>query len=108
VTRMLTAELSKVQSRQDLLNAGSRLKSGFNHMVDVMIAAREYYESHPAAEIPELTDQDQEYSDHLRMEIDRVMRIEGADKLIAKYQEEAVGRLHLFQKRLLEKKLKIL
>jgi len=103
--RSLTTQLRNIQSRQDLVRAAPQLKAGFNRMVDLMIAAREYYESHHGAGIPELTEEDQEYSQELRLEIDRIMRIEGADKLMAKYQEEAHHRLHLFQTRLEGKKL---
>jgi len=103
--RALTSELRCVQTRQDLIKAGPNIKAKYNRMVDLMIAAREFYEAHSEAAIPELTEEDQEYSQELRLELDRIFRIEGADKLIAKYQEEAMNRLHLFQTKLDKRKL---
>jgi len=103
--RALTNELRQVQNRQDLIHAGPAIKARYSRMVELMIAAREFYEANAQSSIPELTEEDREYSQELRLELDRVLRIEGADKLIAKYQEEALNRLHLFQSKLDKRKL---
>jgi len=104
--RSLTTQLRTIQSRQDLVNSAPKIKAGFNRLVDVMIAAQDFYQSHPESVIPELTEEDREYSQELRFEINRILRIEGTEKLMTNYREEAHHRLHLFQTRLEEKKIK--
>lgn len=103
-TRKLTSILRQVQSRRDLIEASPLLKKEFSRMADLMIAARETYESHHELKMLGLVEEDHEYSNQLRCELDRVCRIEGAEKILAKCQEEAAWRLHLYQQRLQRKK----
>ncbi|NGX58729.1 MAG: hypothetical protein K940chlam3_01637 [Chlamydiae bacterium] len=102
--RALTNELRQIQTRQDLVAAAPLLKKQFNRIVDLMIAARETYESHPGMDSMGLSEEDHEYSNQLRVEIERISRIEGAEKLLAKCQEEALNRLHVHQQRILKAK----
>ncbi len=104
--RALTGDLRLIQSRDELIAAGPKIKARYHKIVDLMIGARQYYDTHPGASIPELLEEDHDYSVALRLELKRVMMIEGAESLMAKYQEEALNKLHLTESRMKEKKLK--
>ncbi len=104
--RSLTKELSRIQSRQDLITEGPKIKKKFNEMVDLIIAARQFYESRLSEEMVPLNEEDREASDKLREEIDRIERIQGAEALLTKYREEALDRLHRFELQLKERKLR--
>ncbi len=104
--RSQAKELSRIQSRQDLITEGPKIKKKFNEMVDLIIAAREFYESRPSEEMVPLTEEDREASDQLQVEIERIGRIQGAESLLAKYREEALDRLHRFELQLQKRKLR--
>lgn len=104
--RSLSKELSAVQSRQDLITAGPRIKKKFDEMVDLIIAAREFYERHPEKGMIPLDEDDREASDSLKKEIERVMRLQGGETLLAEYREEALDRLHRFELQVEKRKLK--
>ena len=97
VSSSLISELKNVHSRDDLILAGSRLKQHFNQLVEVMIAANEYKETHPQAEPAEFADRDQELSSILKEELKKIYRLEGGRELIEKYQEEALNRLNAYE-----------
>jgi ABC-type enterochelin transport system substrate-binding protein len=104
--RSLAKELSCIQTRQDLITAGPKIKKKFDELVDLMIASREFYERYPSEEMIPLGEEDREASDELRQEIERIGRIQGAEALLAKYQEEALDRLHLFELQIEDRKIR--
>lgn len=99
VTQSLMMELQKIQNREDLLQKVPRLKSLFDELIDVMIRARGFREKHQLEPLA-ITKEDHELSDHLRIELNRVYKIEGAVEVIEKCQEDALHRLDAFEKHL--------
>jgi hypothetical protein len=71
----------------------------FDRLVDVMIAAEEFALAHPGQEKGELTQRNHELSDQLRVELNRLYRVEGGRQTIEKCQEKALHRLDAFEKR---------
>lgn len=97
VSKSLTEELSKVHSRNDLITASSKLKSLFNNLVDLIIAAYEFKDSY--SENLTHSIEKNNYSELLYEELSRVAQIEGAPELLEKIQEESLNRLDAFEKR---------
>lgn len=96
ITRALTAELKKIRSRDDLLVHAPKLKELFESLVDVIIKAEEYKNTHLEAELPLAPKKEQSASDQLRIELNRVLHIDGGREVIEKVQEEALNRLDRF------------
>ena len=99
LTRDLLEVLYTIDTREDAVSAAPRLKSLFDQMVTLMIAARDYREKHPEAEMPLYTIKSRELSDRLRAELNRVFRIEDARDIVEKCQEDSLNRLDAYDKR---------
>lgn len=93
VVRALAAELKKIRTRDDLLVHAPRLKQLFDSLVDIIIEAEAYQNAHPEAELVLHHKRDQSASDQLRIELNRVLHLEGGREVIEKVQEEALSRL---------------
>lgn len=93
IVRALTAELKKIRTRDDLLVHAPRLKQLFGSLVDIIIEAESYKKAHPEAELVSHHKRDQSASDQLRIELNRVLHLEGGREVIEKVQEEALRRL---------------
>lgn len=104
ITRSLIKELAAIRSRDELLQASPVLKKQFERLVDVMIAARDYYEKHPKIDLLELAKTNHELSDQLRSELNRLYVLEGGREIIEKCQEAALHRLDAFEQRLAKSK----
>lgn len=103
VTRSLVQELQLVRTKDDLQNASPRIKKVFDKMVDVMISAQQYHQTHPNLESIEFHKDDLELSDRLRMELNRLYLLENGKEIIEKCQENALQRLEISKKRSLKK-----
>jgi hypothetical protein len=90
--RALTAELQLIRTRDDLNPHATRLEQLFNELASVMVEVQLYKESHPAAELSDIK-QDMSDADQLRMELNRVLRLEGGREVIEKVQEAALNKL---------------
>ena len=66
----------------------------FNSLVGIIIAAEKFKKEHPDAVIAYLK-KDQSPSDQLRVELNRVLHMEGGREIIEQVQEEALNRLDL-------------
>lgn len=97
--RALITELQLIRTRDDLNPHAERLEVLFDELVSVMIEALLYKESHPTAELSEAAKQERNDADQLRIELNRVMRLEGGREVIEKVQEAALNRLDIFIKR---------
>lgn len=102
IVRALTAELKKIHSRDDLLLHTSKLQKLFNELADVIIAAQEYKDQHPnlelRAELHTMNKKEQQTSsDQLRIELNRILHMEGGRETLEKVQEEALNRLDAFE-----------
>ena len=93
IVNALIAELKQIRSRDDLLQHTSKLQQLFNALVDVMIRAREYKDHHPEAALESLRPKEQLAADQLRIELNRILNIEGGREVIEKAQEEALNHL---------------
>lgn len=91
IIRSLIKELQAIHSREQLLAASDKLQRHFDHLGSVMIAAQEFKNTHP--ELGRGTSK-QELSDQLRIELNRIYRLEGGRQIIEKCQENALLRLH--------------
>lgn len=93
--RAITAELKKIRSRDDLLLYAPRLKQLFESLVNIIIEAEKYRKIHPEAEIASPHKKEQSASDLLRIELNRILYMEGGREVIEKVQEDALNRLDL-------------
>jgi len=99
VMRSLLQELRAIHSREQLLAASKRLERQFERLVTLMIAAQEFALAHPAIEPGEFLQFNHDLNDQLRVELNRLYRLEGGRALIEKCQEKALHRLDAFEKR---------
>jgi hypothetical protein len=99
ITKVLIVELQKIHTREQLIKNGPLLQKLFNELTTLMIAAREYREKYQEVESLEFTSKNHELSEQLRKELNRLYQLEGGRELIEKYQQEALYRLDLAQKK---------
>lgn len=104
ITRSLIEELKEIRTREDLMQAIPRLEHLFDNLVDTIIAAEDYKEKNSRADSLELTKENHELSDQLRIELNRIYSLEGGRQVIEKCQEQALHRLDAFEKRLAKQK----
>lgn len=95
-TRTLILELKNIHSQDDLLKARQRLQKLFNSLVDTMIAAKEYQQTHQDSF--ELSKKNHDLSEKLRYELIRIYKINGCRELMEKYQDQALQRLVYYNK----------
>lgn len=93
ISRQLIAELKQIRKRDDLTEHAPRLQVLFERLVDVIIKAQEYKNKHPKESIEE---KESPVSDQLRIELNRVLHMEGGREIIEKAQEAALNRLDAF------------
>jgi hypothetical protein len=98
VMRSLIQEMQSIRTRDQLLASTIRLKRHFDRLIDIMIAAEESLYAHPEIDRGEFGGPNHELSDKLRIELNRLYRIEGGRKIIEKCQEKALHRLDAFEK----------
>ncbi|MCE2982690.1 MAG: hypothetical protein LW832_03890 [Parachlamydia sp.] len=92
ITRTLITHLQKIQTRDRLLVSAKSLQGLFEQLGNVMVSAEAYNRRHPNQEIV-FTQLDHELSDALRMELERVYRIEGGREVIETCQKTARQKL---------------
>ena len=93
VTRAITSELRQIRSRDDLLLHTYQLQIQFSALVDLMIRAQEFKNQHPEAEIDSLDEKDRIAADELRIELNRILNMEGGREVIEKTQSQAFQKL---------------
>jgi hypothetical protein len=99
VIRSLIQELQVIHTREQLLAESGNLQKQFDRLVNIMIAAEEYVISHPDLDRVEFSRHNHELSDRLRIELNRLYRVEGGCQIIEKCQEKALHRLDAFKKK---------
>jgi hypothetical protein len=91
--RVLVNDLGKIENREQLLRAEPQLKKHFEALVDLMIAARRFQQSHledvPHDGAPEENTMEVALEEELR----RIYAIEGGREVIERAQHEALVRL---------------
>ena len=98
VSRALTLELKRIRSRDDLLIYAPKLEQLFDSLVYVIIEAQKYQEAHPDAKAVFYVKKDHSASDELRIELNRILYMEGGREVIEKVQENSLNRLELYHK----------
>ncbi len=98
VIRSLIQELKGIHTREQLLAASGKLQRQFDRLITLIIAAEEFSFSHPEVEKGEEIRHNHELSDQLRVELNRLYRLEGGRQIIEKCQEKALHRLDAFEK----------
>jgi hypothetical protein len=104
VTRSLIQTLQTIHNREELLAASERIEYLFDRLVSVMIEAAALYDSLPDSEKAEVIRSSYDLSDPLRIELNRLYRLEGGRTLIEKYQDRPLQRLDAFEKQRIKKK----
>lgn len=104
ICREITLELKKVVLREDLVRSVPKLRKKFLSLVDVIIEARKFAETHPQEMTSFSMYSDEVQSEYLREELERVYRIEGGRELIEKAQKEALLRLDAFERQIKKQK----
>lgn len=99
VIRSLIQELKAIHNREQLLASTNRLQQQFDRLAILMIAAKEFSFAHPELDKGEFFRNNHDLSDQLRVELNRLYRIEGGRQMIEKCQEKALHRLDAFEKR---------
>lgn len=97
VIRSLIQELKEIHTRQELIAASGSLQKRFDHLVSIMISAEEFLASHPER-AKEGTVLNHELSDQLRIELNRLYRLEGGRQIIEKCQEKGLLRMESTKK----------
>ena len=97
--------MQAIHTREQLLASTSNLQRLFNRLANLMIAAEDFSISHPEQEKGPLRWQNHDLSDQLRVELNRIYRLEGGRQILEKSQENALQRLDAFEKRLMKQKL---
>ncbi len=93
----IISDLESIQTRQQLLDASSRLQKQYIDLVNIIISAEEYLDKHPDQKIWQ--HQETLLSDRLREELNRLYQIEGAREIMEKCQQEALYRLDAYEQR---------
>lgn len=99
--RKLTQELRNIHSREELAKAVPHIKKKFNELVDLIIEARQFQETHNDND---LSATDQLASEDLCEELKRIYRLEGGREAIEKVQREPLIRLDAFEKKLVKQR----
>ena len=95
ISRLITRDLKKVKSREELVKIVPLLKKRFSDLVDLMIEARKFQQKYPDALAAE--ELEPEMDDALLTELKRVYRLEGGREIIEDCQREALIRLDSFE-----------
>ena len=103
LTRSLIQELQEIRTRKDLQLSYGRLQILFTRLSDLMITAQEFQEKHHLSSL-ELSKENHELSELLRIELNRIFLLDGGKELIEKCQEPALQKLDAYLKRMQKKK----
>ena len=95
ISKELMDELKKIQSRQELKTASLKLKVLFNALVDLIIEAHQFKLEQGEREVL-LSKEDLFLNEQLRNELNRIYRMEGAQEIVEKAQEDALFKLHKY------------
>jgi hypothetical protein len=97
ISRLLVAELKNIRSRDDLVEHAPKLQELFDRLVTVIIQSQEFKSKHPNASCT-VSPNEQSVCEQLRIELNRVLHMEGGREVIERTQEAALNRLDTFEK----------
>jgi len=93
IVRSLIQDLKIIHTREQLLAAASELQRQFEKLGAVMVAAEDFASAHPEADRGISQRFNHDLSDQLRVELNRLYRLEGGRQIIEKSQEKALFQL---------------
>lgn len=96
IINALNAELKQIRSRDDLSSHVNQLQLLFNLLVTVIIEMESYKDAHPDAVTSLQNRKEPLASDQLRIELNRILHMEGGREVIEKIQEESLNRLDAY------------
>lgn len=106
--REIVSLLEPIQSKRELKERAPLIKKKFNQLVDLMIEARSFYETHPNETFLDLGKEDFLGSKKLRGEFYRLERFDGGKEILSRLLEESLHKLDRFEKKLKQSKERIL
>ena len=98
ISKLLVEELKQIRSRDDLVEHTPKLQQLFDSLVEVIIQAQEFKRKHPQVSLENSSHKEQSVSDQLRIELNRVLHMEGGREVIEKAQEASLNRLDAYEK----------
>jgi len=93
VMKQIVNELTKIKSKEKLMESSNKLKKLYLEWADNMIQAKEFKDLHPYQEIPELSPKDKQLNLKLEAELQRLRSIEGGWDVLEKCQQDALNKL---------------
>ncbi len=81
----LIAELKKVRTKDQLVEREQVLRVKFEAYRELLERAESYVRAHPDSAPPPLEQEDHELSDSLRLELMRIMRLEGGREIVESF-----------------------
>lgn len=81
-TRELLADLKKIRTRDQLIASEHRIESRLKRIQELVARAEAFHRDNPELLVPELEPIDHELSDALKLELTRVMRLEGGQEVL--------------------------
>jgi hypothetical protein len=103
-SRALILDLQKIHTREELALAAPLLKKHFETLVDLMMRARAFQESHPEESLALPFASETMVSDELEEELRRIYKIEGGREIVERTQQEALVHLDAFERTCAKKK----
>jgi hypothetical protein len=93
ISRKLTMQLQKVETREDLVEMLPEIKKRYEEIVDLMIDLNTFKERHLGEAVDAWYVSDQLASETLMIEMQRIYRLEGGRELMEGAQKESLFRL---------------
>lgn len=82
LSKSLLLELKKVRTREEYLDRRINIEKLYFELQALIVEADKYLKAHPEIEMPLFTRQNQEISDNLQLELNRLFRLEGCPELL--------------------------
>lgn len=92
VMRAMVAEFKKMHGREELMEKEGKIQLLFDKLVLILAEAENYLAKHPEYEGLEFKWKDQDLSDELKGEINRLYRLEGCKEIIEGCQKKALAK----------------
>lgn len=85
ILRALVKELKKVHTREELMDREAKIHHLFAEMSLLVHEADTYLQVHPGIEVPLFSRADQDLSDELQIELNRLLRKEGCREILHQF-----------------------
>jgi hypothetical protein len=99
----LIRDLEKIETRQQLIHAESKLKKHFESLVILMIEAREFQQKKLDAPDIEAIEESSA-NERLETELRRIYAIEGGREIIERAEAEGLAKLDAYERSLIKKR----